>query len=110
MLASEDTEFISVNMISEMISDFIDDLKERKLTNTQYVERYSSMMVKEIRVATKELSQLQSVSAATDASRLDIEDSYEYSRNQLIRKYLLNLIASKIIKENKEAILEFISS
>lgn len=93
-----------------MISDFIEDLKERKLTNTQYVERYSSMMVKEIRVATKELSQLQSVSAATDASRLDIEDSYEFGRNQLIRKYLLNLIASKIIKENKEAILEFISS
>ncbi len=110
LLASEDTKFISVTTISEMVSDFIDDLKEKRLTNTQYVERYSSLMLKEIRIATKELAALQSVSAATDASRLDIEDSYEYGRNKLVKKYLLNLIASRIIKENKETILEFISN
>lgn len=110
ILASEDTEFITVEKISSMISTYIDDLEVKKMTNTQYVEKYTSLMLKEIKIAGKELQELQALSSSANASRLDIEDSYEYGRNVLIRKYLLNLIASKIIKENKEAVLEFMAN
>ena len=110
ILASEDTEFISVEKIGSMISSYIDDLEVKRMTNTQYVEKYTSLMLREIKIAGKELQTLQSLSSSSNTSRLDIEDSYEYGRNLLIKKYLLNLIASKIIKENKEAVLEFMAN
>lgn len=109
ILASEDTEFISVEKISAMISSYIDDLEVKKMTNTQYVEKYTTLMLKEIKIAGKELIELQSLSTQ-NSSRLDIEDSYEYGKNILIRRYLLNLITSKIIKENKEAVLEHMAN
>lgn len=110
ILASEDTEFISVEKISQMVANFVSDLKEKKFTNIQYIEKYASLMMKEIKIASNELQEIHIMAQHSGASRLDIEDSYEFGRNKLIKKYLLNLIASRIVKENKETILEYMAN
>lgn len=109
ILTSEDVEFISVTKISMMISSFIHDLQVKKMTNSQYIDKYAFLMLKEIRIAGKELQELHMLASEDQSSRLDIEDTYEYRRSKLIKQYLLNLIASKIVRENKESVLELMS-
>lgn len=104
ILASDDAEFISVDRIGQMVKAYLLELQAKGGDTRQFLDAYATNVLKEIRTATKELASLHSVAKLTRFSRLDIEDTYEYMRDKLVRRYLVNLIASKVIVENRDTV------
>ncbi len=111
LLCSEDSEYVSFEYISKLIHDFMTQLKKQDAIDAEkYMLGYTKALGKELTEAYKNLNQLYSVDSQSKRTRLSMEDSLVHARTQLTRKYLVGLIAKKLIKENGKEILEILKS
>lgn len=110
LLCSEDTELISAVYIADLVKKYADQSKEGSMFKTadDLVENYYKSVSKEISDVNQRLLELYSSTAQSKIGRLEIEDSFEYGKARLAKKYLLEIISRKIIKENKNEIASFL--
>ena len=108
IMCSEETEYVDIKYVVRIVKEYLsknDSLNTpNKIRNN--LEIYYKQVNKELSKANKKLMELYSASKQLESERVDIQDSYEYGKAKLIKKYLLDTIAKKIIKENKEAVIQ----
>ncbi|MCP4336413.1 MAG: hypothetical protein GY679_01020 [Mycoplasma sp.] len=111
LLCSEDSEYISFEYISKLIEDFMEKLKEKNAIDSEkYMLGYTKALSKELKEANKNLEELYNISAQTQNTRLSMEDSLNYAKLKLEKRYLIGIIAKKLIKENGKEILEILKN
>lgn len=109
IIANDDAEFIDVAYVSKLVRDF--SIKQKMVernTEEEELDAYYKSIIDETNKLSKELSGLYMISKQVSSSRLNIQDSYEYGKQQLEKINMLNILIRQVVKENREQILNLI--
>ena len=110
LMCSEDTQLLDSAFFAKEVTNFIIKHKEKGLSNLQYLDKYISEAGSELKEAYKELSKHYSLQKQFELGRLNIDDLFVKTKNELTIKYLKDLILKKVMKENQDDIVNLLES
>lgn len=109
IMANDDAEFVDAAYVAKLVRDFrIQQNMMEKNTQEEDLNAYYKFIIDETKKLSGELSGLYLISKQVSSSRLNIQDSYEYGKQQLEKINMLNILIRQVVKENREQILNLI--
>ncbi|MCK5806785.1 MAG: hypothetical protein KAG91_00120 [Mycoplasmataceae bacterium] len=109
IMCEEDTKMLDAQFFAKEIEKFLADQKIENMSGDEYIEAFVKKANLELKEAFKELSKYYSLEKQVALGRMDIDDLFVQTKNDLTKKYLRDLILKSVIKENRIDILNLIS-
>lgn len=108
LMCSENTKLLDAQYFAKEVDAYINKHKEKALTNLQYLDKFIGEAANELNQAYKELNKHYSLKKQVELGRLNVDDLFVKTKNELTMKYLKDLILKKVMKENQGEIINLL--
>ena len=110
LIVDEDAKLLDrtffVLEIEKFIKGNIEEFKD--ISNADYLSKYIKKANTELKIGYKELDKFYSLKQQQQLGRININDLFVNSKNELVLGYLTALVFKQVVKDNKEEILNLL--